>query len=437
MCGKILDYHDVRPLHAVKSHCSIQCARKDKDVIDKMKRTVHGRSDKVKQQLKKQKQESYKRILENDPDFWKRRAEKSKKTRFEHYGDENYMSFGSPEFKNLMKERHGDKNYHNIQKAIQTRLNKSDEEKAEISRRQQESIRRHKEADPEFAKQMLEKSIATRKRNNGKDYTGRAKCKATLQRKYGVDNPYKIEAVREKVKQHNLEKYGVEYYSSTPECREKVANTCMNKYGATTYTNSEVGKAQIKQHNLEKHGVEHSWQREDVKQKIKETNLRKYGTESAMQNHDVRVRAQMRYTFDNRHFDSLPEIALYVWLKDHNEQFEYQPDVKFEFVHEDVTHFYHPDFKISNELYELKGCQFFKNKDVMTNIMVNPYDHSFNALYEAKHQCMLKNGVKILSDNDYKMYLDYLKKKFTPEQIKSFRNVKNDGEAAAEERSDA
>jgi len=106
--------------------------------------------------------------------------------------------------------------------------------------------------------------------------------------------------------------------------------------------------------------------------------------------------------------------------------------VKFEFVHDNVTHFYHPDFKIGDELYELKGCQFFKNKDVSTNVMVNPYDHSLDALYEAKHQCMLRNGVRILSDNDYKPYLDYLKQKFTPEQIKSFRNIKKD---AAEEAS--
>ena len=151
-----------------------------------------------------------------------------------------------------------------------------------------------------------------------------------------------------------------------------------------------------------------------------------------MQNHDIRVRSQMRYTYDNMHFDSLPEIAMYVWLKDNNKQFEYQPDVKFEFVHDNVTHFYHPDFKIGDELYELKGCQFFKNKDVSTDVMVNPYDHSLDALYEAKHQCMLKNCVKILSDNDYKVYLDYLKQKFTPEQIKSFRNTKKD---AAEEAS--
>lgn len=83
-----------------------------------MKRTVHSRPDEVKMQLRKSKQDSYTQILKNDPDFWKRRAEKSKKTRFEHYGNENYMSFGSPEFNQLMKERYGDEKYRNVKKAV-------------------------------------------------------------------------------------------------------------------------------------------------------------------------------------------------------------------------------------------------------------------------------------------------------------------------------
>ena len=198
----------------------------------------------------------------------------------------------------------------------------------------------------------------------------------------------------------------------------------MNRYGVSTYLKSEACKAHLKQHNIETYGVEHNWQREDVKKKIKDTNLKKYGVEYAMQSHDVRVRSQMRYTYDNKHFDSLPEIAMYVWLEDHDIPFEYQPDLKFEFVYDNVTHFYHPDFKIGDDLYELKGRHFFKNKDVSTCVMVNPYDHAFDALYEAKHQCMLKNCVKILTDDDYKIYLDYLNQKFTPEKIKSFRNTK-------------
>jgi len=45
----------------------------------------------------------------------------------------------------------------------------------------QETLRKHKEADPDFVKRKVEKSIATRKKNHGEDYTGRAKCKRTMQ----------------------------------------------------------------------------------------------------------------------------------------------------------------------------------------------------------------------------------------------------------------
>jgi len=41
---------------------------------------------------------------------------KSRKTKRERYGKENYMAFRSPEFEKLMKERHGDENYCNMEK---------------------------------------------------------------------------------------------------------------------------------------------------------------------------------------------------------------------------------------------------------------------------------------------------------------------------------
>ena len=47
--------------------------------------------------------------------------------------------------------------------------------------------------------------------------------------------------------------------------------------------------------------------------------------------------------------------------------------------------------------------------------VVNEYkskDHSYDERYEAKHQCMLKNNVKILKTTDYMKYIDYVKSKY-------------------------
>lgn len=43
--------------------------------------------------------------------------------------------------------------------------------------------------------------------------------------------------------------------------------------------------------------------------------------------------------------------------------------------------------------------------------MCNPFDHSQDALYEAKHQCMLNNNVRILKEIDYKFAIDYFNTK--------------------------
>ena len=93
-------------------------------------------------------------------------------------------------------------------------------------------------------------------------------------------------------------------------------------------------------------------------------------------------------------FDSVPEIAFYIWLNDSGIPFEYQPSDNFEFEFECRTHYYNPDFKIieTGMFIELKGLSFFENRDP-DGKMVNPYDRSKDGLYEAKHQCMIRNNV--------------------------------------------
>lgn len=54
--------------------------------------------------------------------------------------------------------------------------------------------------------------------------------------------------------------------------------------------------------------------------------------------------------------------------------------------------------------------------------MQNPWDHSQDALYEAKHQCMLRNMVEIWKSNDYKKYLMYIKSTYGKDYLRQFKN---------------
>lgn len=116
----------------------------------------------------------------------------------------------------------------------------------------------------------------------------------------------------------------------------------------------------------------------------------------------------VHYKFDNNLFYSKDELCYYVWLKDNNIQFEFQTE-PIEFEYNGLTKTYIPDFKVGNEIHEIKGLQFFENKNP-NGKMINPYDRTEDGLYETKHQCMIKNNVKIITNT--KKYIIYVIEKY-------------------------
>jgi len=357
-----------------------------------------------------------KKTIAKDSEFWSRRDKKTKATKLKKYGNENYTNVAL--VKETKLKKYGDENFNNRKKARETNSKKSPEQRLAEIERGLATRRKHLEEDPTLKDKILQKSIETRKKNNGEDYTGRAKCWRTCRDRHGVDNPWQIESVKEGIKQHNLETYGVEYYSSTKECREKVATTCMRDYGHPCYFGSEEGKAKLKDKNLSEHGVEYSWQREDVKEHIRETNRDLYGVDYPAQNPEIRKKWQKRYTFDGITFDSAPELAFYIWLRDHNIAFEYQPTTSFSYEFDGKIYMYEPDFKVGEKYYELKGDHFFDE----SGKMINPYDRTQDTKYEAKHQCMMDNEVTILRSADYNRYVKYVEMVYGENYLKNFKN---------------
>lgn len=208
-----------------------------------------------------------------------------------------------------------------------------------------------------------------------------------------------------------------------PEYKQKMLEDRMKKYGniygdmskilATRY--ARYGHTNLKQSvSLKNTYKEH---KQEIEQKKSNTLFKHYGVRSPMQSSMLRAKHNVRISYDNKKFDSLSELALYIWLIDHNKQFEFQPNISFEYEFNGVIHKYCPDFKIDNQYVEIKGDQFFKDDGTMQN----PYDHSLDALYEAKHQCMIQNNVIILKGNDYKKYEDYVQNKYGYDYLKQFK----------------
>ena len=267
------------------------------------------------------------------------------------------------------------------------------------------------------------------------------KKKQTCLKKYGVDNYNKTDECKNKIKQTYLKKYGVENINALDAKKEKIKQVCLKKYGYENASQVPEFKNKVKQTCLEKYGVEYAFQADVVKEKIKNTILNNYGVNSylqtdeckklrilknietigvaySMQNHDIRISSQQKYLYNNINFDSSWELAYYIWLTDNNIEFEYQPNISFEYMVNGKIHKYFPDFLINDEYIEIKGNQFF-DKD---NNLINPYTKRI--LVKKKQKCLIDNKIKILKFEDIKNILKYIKIKYGKTYLKSFKKYK-------------
>lgn len=244
------------------------------------------------------------------------------------------------------------------------------------------------------------------------------KVKNTMFERYG-GYTFQSQILMDKVKKTNLERYGVEISASNTELHKKNEETCLKKYGVTHTSKLPENRQKARETNLRLHGSENY----NNKEKARQTCLERYGTENPTQCHDIRVKEQSRYKYQNINFDSSWELALYIWLVDHSIDFQYQPDTTFSYSYNGKTHVYHPDFLINGEIYEVKGDQYFALNEDGSEKMVCPYNHSMDNLYQAKYECMLQNNIKILRAAEIKKYLDYVNKTYDIMYLQQFKRT--------------
>lgn len=216
---------------------------------------------------------------------------------------------------------------------------------------------------------------------------------------YGVPVTSQAQCIKDKAKAHFQEIYKVDNPWQAEECKIKAKKTKYDKYGDENYNNRE---------------------------KSEQTCLDRYGGISNMHSIEIQRKQRQRYVYDSISFDSAPEIAFYIYLKDNNIPFKYQPNISFEYSFDGKLHKYFPDFKVGDIFFEIKGDHFFKDGK-----MICPYrDKSWSdvkyeiecAKYEAKHQCMLVNNVVILTSKDYKMFIMYVNQTYGKGYLNQFKN---------------
>lgn len=195
-------------------------------------------------------------------------------------------------------------------------------------------------------------------------------------------------------------------------CKERHGYDCAFKDLESLMKRVETWKA--------KYGASHPMKSMSTKRKVAMTTKKNHGVKCMFLSDSYNKFARKVYMHDRYTFASFPELCYYIYLKDHHVDFEFQPKCNFRYFFNSKMHRYTPDFYLRVEdLYvDIKGTQFFEDHDPSKK-MINPYNRSLDALYEAKHQCMLKHDVMVITD--YKKYVDYAVKTYGKKHLDSLQ----------------
>jgi len=209
---------------------------------------------------------------------------KSKLTKLEKYGDQNYIN--TKKIRETKFEKYGDKNYTNRDKSKETCINRYGVDNVSKS------------------KSIKDKKIETNIKN------------------WGVDNVFKSDKIKKKISETVEIKYGVDKYINSNDFKNKYGLFC-KEHGVDHYSKSDEFKEKFEKTCLKNWGFATSLLNPDVINKIKETNFYRYGFSSHMKNekfsHDSSKRIidtryeyyknlgyeLLNYDFDNKEYTLL------------------------------------------------------------------------------------------------------------------------------------
>jgi hypothetical protein len=105
------------------------------------------------------------------------------------------------------------------------------------------------------------------------------RIKEVVFHKYGVENVFQLNEIKEKLIQTNISKYGTPSPNQNKNIRQKTKNTCLEKYGVENPLKSQDIKMKIEKTCIEKYGVNNPLKSNIVREKAKKYYLNKHGVE--------------------------------------------------------------------------------------------------------------------------------------------------------------
>lgn len=224
---------------------------------------------------------------------------------------------------------------------------------------------------------------------------------------YGVLHPLQSSEIFNQMLVSNQKKYGEKYTSKLISTKENQKKRYFEKTGyLSPMHNPEVLQKRSSNYK-KKTSYDYPMQNPEVRKKSVQTCLAKYGVENVSQSEETRMKVR-RYVYDDLCFDSIAEFVFYLKKKSEGHNIEREPfTIKyFEDIKDEAPgrrRFYKPDFRIDNQLFEIKGDQFFNEKN-------EPYDAMNQRFWWGKFYKMQELGVICIRSSELQDLIKEIKR---------------------------
>lgn len=218
------------------------------------------------------------------------------------------------------------------------------------------------------------------------------KIRETNLEKWGVENPSQNKDIKEKIRESiskldkleinkkrevtNLKKWGVKNISQLKEVKEKKIETSLVNIGSDYLINTDYFRNYMKENNLKKYGDEYYFKTVDFKKKSEKSNKEKWGVKNPSQNKEVKEK-----------------IRKSVIQKLHSNILKYNVD-NIVYINSDTF-----DILCSycNKQFSINKILFYKRRETKTTIctICNPVDK-----HQSGKEISLLNFIKSIYDGE-------------------------------------
>jgi len=251
---------------------------------------------------------------------------------------------------------------------------------------------------------IKDKSKNTKKEVYGdENYNNKEKQVKTVKERYGEDYYVKL-AKRRKVT--TMEKFGVEHHLKLPEFLDKQKATNIERYGVENVSELDSTKEKVKETTMKNFGVENASQNKEIKEKKKQTSVKNFGVSHHLKDYDMfqkHLKAQykiLEYKESGINYQGSYELHFLEKMEEKGKLNEVQNGKSYGYTYEEKEHVYHTDFFYNGNNIEIKsGWTYNKNGK----------DKKLEEVNKVKWKSVIDSGDKIvvlLSKQQIELFVD-------------------------------